>query len=203
MNYKKLLPETPGIIENYTKFSVAIVIQEIKGRDYIILQERSANLNSQPGEISLPGGGIEENESDKDAAIRETCEELLVQPEDLEYYGQLDSLITSYGLNISVFLMRLNKDQPLESWNEDEVAKIHYLAVDEVAKDRPAYKVKTQHVFEDDFPFDYIQGGRNYPFGTMETNYYFYPLEDTWVWGLTARILYYFGERIRKNESLS
>ena len=200
MNYKKLLPDSPAHIESYKKFSVALVLQELDGRDYIVLEQRSASLNSQPCEISFPGGSIEEGESDKEAAIRETCEELLIDPRDLEYYGQLDSLITSYGLEISVFLMRLKKDKTLEKWNKDEVERILYLPVEDLKEKATSHQVETRHKFADDFPFDYIQGGRDYPFKSLKQNFYFYPIEDIWIWGLTARILYYFGELIHKHD---
>ncbi len=201
MDYKQVLPERPGHIENYKKFSVALVLQELDGKDYIVLEQRSANLNAQPCEISFPGGSIEEGESDKEAAIRETCEELLIDPQDLDYYGQLDSLITSYGIELSVFLMRLNKDRPLERWNGDEVEKVLYFPVSDLKKEAPIHQVETHHKFPEDFPFEYIQGGRNYPFKSLKQNFYFYHIEGVWVWGLTARILYYFGEKLKDLES--
>jgi len=55
--------------------SVTIVVQDDRGR---ILLTRNADANSW----TLPGGGIEPNESPKDAAVREMREEtgLLVEP---------------------------------------------------------------------------------------------------------------------------
>ncbi len=200
MDYKKIIPEKPGNIINYKKFSVAIILQDIDGQDHIILQKRSPNLNSQPSEISFPGGAIEEGESEKDAAIRESCEELLIEPKELDYYGQLDSLQTSYGIELSVFLMRLNRREALESWNRDEVEKILYLPLSEALKEVPTYYAETCHVFDDNFPFEYIQGGRSYPFGSIKQPYYFYPIEDEWIWGLTARIIHYFARRIKNHQ---
>ena len=44
-----------------------------------------------------PGGHIEEGESPKQAAIRETIEEFGIKPTDLRYLGQIDGLDAKYG----------------------------------------------------------------------------------------------------------
>ena len=196
MDYRKIIPGEPGDIIDYKRFSVALILQELAGEDYLILEKRSPLLNSQPSEISFPGGGIEEGESEKAAAIRESCEELLLEPEEPHYYGQLDSLQTAYGVHISVFLMRLKRKEPLESWNKDEVEKVLYLPLGEALREVPTYYGEITHVFNEDFPFEYIQGGRDYPFATMKRPFYFYPLDDEWIWGLTARIIHYFAQRV-------
>lgn len=196
MNYQKIIPEIPGSIHPYRQYSVAIILHEIQGKEYILLEKRSPLLENQPSEISLPGGKIEPGESKKEAAVRESCEELHLQPEELEVYGQLDSLQTSYGIEISVFFMRLHRHERVTEWNHGEVQRVIYFPLEELFKKIPTYFVETAPVFGEDFPFEYIQGGKSYPFKTIKLPYYFYPVEDTWVWGLTARILYYFGEKI-------
>lgn len=199
MNYKKIIPEVAGNILPYKQYSVAIILHEIQGKEYIILEKRSPLLAYQPSEISLPGGKIEAGESKEEAAIRESCEELLIRAEQLEVYGQLDSLHTPYGIEVSVFFMRLKKEERISRWNVEEVEEVFYFPLERLLKKVPTYYVETSHVFDEDFPFDYIQGGKDYPFKTMKLPYYFYPVDDSWIWGLTARILHYFGEKISNN----
>lgn len=203
MDYHKLIPQTPGNILHYAQFSVALILQEIDGVDYILLERRSPHLDYQPRDISLPGGKIEQGESKQAAALRESSEELFVPQEEFEMIGQLDSIQTPYGVEVSVFLMKLHRKEKLSQWNEDEVEEVIYFPLQELLKEMPVYYVETAHVFGDDFPFDYIEGGRNYPFKTMKLPYYFYPLKKGWVWGLTARILHYFGEKIKEQSSIS
>ncbi|HZK10368.1 MAG TPA: CoA pyrophosphatase [Clostridia bacterium] len=198
MNYHKIVPKEIGNILPYKQFSVAIILHKIQGKEYVILEKRSPNLVYQPSDISLPGGKIEPGETKEEAAIRESCEELHLKPQELEVYGQLDRLHTPYGVEVSVFFMRLNKKEKISSWSLDEVEKVFYYPLEELLKKVPTYYVETSHDFNDDFPFEYIQGGKDYPFKTMKLPYYFYPVEDTWVWGLTARILHYFGEKIKE-----
>lgn len=199
MNYENIIPKEPGNILVYKQYSVAIILHKILGKEYILLEKRSPLLAYQPLEISLPGGKIEPGETKEQAAIRESCEELLIQAHDLEVYGQLDSLHTPYGIEVSVFFMRLNKKEKISRWNCEEVEEVFYFPLEKLLKKVPTYYVETAHVFDEDFPFDYIQGGKNYPFKTMKLPYYFYPVDDTWIWGLTARILHYFGEKIKDN----
>ena len=198
MNYRKILPQEPGNILPYRQYSVAIILHKILGKEYILLEKRSPLLEYQPSEISLPGGKIEPGETKEEAAVRESCEELLVRPHELEVYGQLDSLQTPYGIEVFVFFMRLKREEKISTWNMGEVQKVIYFPLEELLKKVPTYYVETAHIFDEDFPFEYIQGGKNYSFKTMKLPYYFYPVEDTWVWGLTARILHYFGEKIEQ-----
>lgn len=44
---------------------------------------------SQPGEVSFPGGRVEEGETYQQAAIRETVEELNIEPEQVHVWVRL------------------------------------------------------------------------------------------------------------------
>lgn len=57
---------------------------------FIFFLKKGLKLKNQPGEISFPGGGIERGENSRDAAIRETCEELLLNKRDLSIIGKGD-----------------------------------------------------------------------------------------------------------------
>ena len=65
-----------------------IVLTE--GEACILFEKRSEDLKHQPGEICFPGGRIESGESARAAAIRETCEELVITPEQIEILTPLD-----------------------------------------------------------------------------------------------------------------
>lgn len=198
MDYHQLIPEIPGNILDFAQFSVAIILHEIEGEDYILLERRSPHLDYQPRDISFPGGGIEPGETKEQAALRESSEELLLPEESFEVIGQLDGIQTPYGVELAVFLLRLHHEEKLTTWNEDEVEEVIYFPLKELLEEVPTYYVETAHVFGEDFPFHYIEGGKNYPFKTMKLPYYFYPLEKGCVWGLTARVMHYFGEKVKE-----
>ena len=62
----------------------------------VLFEVRALTLKHQPGEVCLPGGMLEPGESAWEAALRETCEELLVEPAQVEYLGDL-GLVSGLG----------------------------------------------------------------------------------------------------------
>ena len=59
---------------------------------YLPLTKRSHRLAAHAGQISLPGGSLEENEEDRDAALRELSEELGVSASECELLGRLSPI---------------------------------------------------------------------------------------------------------------
>ena len=55
----------------------------------VLLEQRALDLDIQPGEVCLPGGHVESGESPQQAAVRETCEELLVPAKSVHIIGDL------------------------------------------------------------------------------------------------------------------
>jgi 8-oxo-dGTP pyrophosphatase MutT (NUDIX family) len=56
----------------------------------LLLTKRSDEVERHKGQISFPGGGVEDGETPLDAALRETYEEIGVRPRDVEVLGRLD-----------------------------------------------------------------------------------------------------------------
>ena len=56
----------------------------------VLLTKRTDTLERHGGQISFPGGGIEEGETPLEAALRETFEEIGVPPADVDVLGRLD-----------------------------------------------------------------------------------------------------------------
>jgi 8-oxo-dGTP pyrophosphatase MutT (NUDIX family) len=69
------------------------------------LTRRTETVESHKGQISLPGGAREGDESLRATALRETCEELEVCPDTLEVLGRLSPLyIPPSGFLINPFV---------------------------------------------------------------------------------------------------
>ena len=58
----------------------------------VLFTLRSDNLSTHRGQISFPGGRLDEGESAKEAALREMHEETGVEPHDVIVLGQLSDL---------------------------------------------------------------------------------------------------------------
>jgi 8-oxo-dGTP pyrophosphatase MutT (NUDIX family) len=71
----------------------------------LLFTKRSEEVERHKGQISFPGGGLEEGERLLDAALRETHEEIGVSPQDVEILGRLDEEETAVsGFFVSPFV---------------------------------------------------------------------------------------------------
>lgn len=188
---KKLADRVVQPVDITRYYSVAIPLiynEETKGWE-VIYEIRSA-IVSQPSEISFPGGRVEENESFEQAAVRETCEELLIKEKNIEVLGELDYLVTTGVLMIRCFLVlikevSIDKIKP----NTDEVEKIFTVPLEYLLQTKPMESVLTMAVEEDPhFPYDLIPNGRKYNFSKGKNIVLFYKFGDYVIWGFTAKM---------------
>src|SRR5699024_10188417 len=72
---------------------------------YIVLAERSASLRSHPGQISFPGGSVEPSDAGVEAAaLRESEEEIGLQPQYVDILGRLPDYVTGTGYDVAPFV---------------------------------------------------------------------------------------------------
>ena len=112
-----------SIDENeYRKFAVMVALVKREDGLHIVFEKRAGGLKRQPGEICLPGGARDGNESSEENAIREMMEELKVSREQIHMIAQMDTLYTAYDNKVSVYLCELTDYEM--TYNADEVAEI-------------------------------------------------------------------------------
>ena len=175
--FEHLSNRIPERIEHEKEKVSAVLLPLIKkdGCYHILFEVRSNKLTHQPGEICFPGGRRESGETSMQAAIRETCEELLVSESDIQLYGPLDYFLSPAGLRIDAYLGELvNYDG---QFSKDEVSDVFTVPLEFFQNNQPEqYYNKIQILPEDDFPFDKIPGGRDYPWakGKYEVLFYEY-----------------------------
>ena len=81
---------------------VLLLLYDVGGRTHLLFTRRTHLVEHHKGQISFPGGAHEEGDPDLlYTALRETCEEVGVRPEDVEPIGQLDDIVT-FGSNFVV-----------------------------------------------------------------------------------------------------
>lgn len=183
---------TPHRIEFEKERVSAVLIPLIKKEDgyHILFEVRAKNLCRQPGEICFPGGRVEPFENSKEGAIRETCEELLLSPSQVHVFGGLDYVINNARLRIEPFLGELLDYE--NTFSTDECDSIFSVPLSFFLENEPeVHYTKTFNVPEEDFPFEDVPGGRNYPWSVGKYSVYFYRYEDKIIWGLTAKIIYH------------
>ena len=163
--------------------SVLLLLFPENGKIYTCLTLRNSNMKNHPGQVSFPGGKIEEGESPELTAMRETQEEVGVSPLEVRILGMLSELyIQVSGYTIFPYVGWIDQ-KPQFVLNTDEAEKLILFPVqDFLQKEEIAYtEMKT------------FSGRLTVPY---------YPFDGEIIWGATAMILSEFFE-VLKAGSLS
>lgn len=200
LDLDKIKSRQPGVIGDDKRFrsAVCIALLQRDGGGYDVLFEvRSSDIPAQPGDVCLPGGAIEPGESPSEAALRETAEELLIDPGQIEMIGPSD--VFRAGSVVSYPFVALIREYE-GTFSNREVAEIFRVPLEFFVENQPeAFSIPYEPRFGDDFPFDRIQGGREYGWRKSEQITLFYQFEKYTIWGLTAEVMHSFAGII-KNE---
>jgi 8-oxo-dGTP pyrophosphatase MutT (NUDIX family) len=139
----------------------------------LILTKRAAHLKNHRGEISFPGGRVEESESHQDAALRETEEEIALLRSNVVIVGQLDALTTFVSNSVIVPVVAVVQTLNELVASEAEVSRIMVVPIAELMR-----------------PDTY----RNewWPTARGDLNIHFFELDNETIWGATARIIRQF-----------
>jgi 8-oxo-dGTP pyrophosphatase MutT (NUDIX family) len=142
----------------------------------VILTERTADLPSHAGQIALPGGKIDGDETPATAALREAEEEIGLKPALVEPLGYLDLYLTFSGFRILPTVARVGPDFAL-TLNPSEVADV--------------FEVPLEFLM---MPENYARKSRGW--NGIIRHYYEIPYRNRYIWGVTAGILRNLYERI-------
>jgi len=196
----KLKYHTPKILgsERFSKYAVMLPLLQKEDGLHVLFEVRSLELRRQPGEICFPGGRIESQDLDeKDAAIRETVEELGINKEDISGVYPLDYMISPFGMILYPYVGYINRHDAIRP-NPGEVGEIFTVPLSFFIENNPEiYRVHYKAEPEESFPYDLIPGGENYKWQAKGMEEYFYRYGGRVIWGLTARVLAHFIEIIR------
>ena len=177
--------------------AVLIPLIEDNGSWRGLLEIRAQTLDIQPGDVCLPGGHIEKDESPLEAALRETCEELLVSRDDIELLGELGCASGPGGMPLWTFVGILHNYEG--SFSTDEVDEVFTIELDWLLMNDPAtYSVDLTPSYPKDFPWELVHGGRGYSWRKQRNDVPFYLGTEPLVWGATARVLHRFAHTLRE-----
>lgn len=195
---KQIFKDYKGNYSGFKKESAVIIpIIRIDGDLHIIFEKRAPHLKTQPNEICFPGGSLNSNESPREAAIRETCEELKINASQIEVIGQLDSLSTHFDMLIHCFVGIIHEEFSKIKPSVNEVAYIFTVPLKEILETSPEKHVlHASYKPSENFPFSEIPQGKNYNFKNKDYEVLFYPKKKELIWGLTAKLLHQFSSFI-------
>lgn len=157
--------------------AVLAPIYEEDGLAHVILTRRSWNLRAHRGEISFPGGRSEPYDADLVAtALRETHEEVGIEPSVVEVVGQLPPLMTLSSAFIAPFVGVL-RELPEMKPDPREVEEI---------REVPLSLLLADGVYHQEI----------WPREGAEVPLHFFELPGDTVWGATASMLFQLLTRI-------
>lgn len=181
--------------------SVLLPLLEKDGETQILFQVRGKQLRTQPGEICFPGGGVEKQDKDEaETAMRETCEELGLQENQIKMVAPLDLCVTPFQSIIHPYVGVILEPTAITP-DDFEVDEIFTVPLNYLLNYEPkSHPMQLTVQPGDSFPYHLIPRGKYYKWRTGQVPEYFYFYDDYVIWGLTARILTNFLTVIKSQE---
>jgi 8-oxo-dGTP pyrophosphatase MutT (NUDIX family) len=156
--------------QNLKQSAVLIALFEKNNQLQVLLTIRATHLKHHAGQVSFPGGKVEQNDSSHiDTALREAQEEIGLSPEICQVVGQLHPYQTISGYSITPVIAFIN-ELPDLLIDENEVAEIFHIPLQHIFNTNKHYAVQVQQK-------------------TGNQKVHFMPYGPYNIWGATAAIL--------------
>ena len=168
---RKLKVLTPRRLSKQYSGEAAVLlgIVERGGQPHLVLTRRTEDVATHKGQISFPGGMREPGDvSSSDTALRETQEELGLDPLAIEIVGEFHEYLAVTNQKVRCFVGFVSSDAGYLP-HSGEVAYVLEVPVD--------FFIETSPSVEKQFRLGLLQ------------NVYFYDFNGETIWGLTARII--------------
>jgi len=136
-----------------------------------ILTRRSQSMENHRGEISFPGGCLENDESVVAAALRETHEEIGIEPSSASVVGELNGMATEVSNSHIVPIVATYASPPEWRLSSGEVDRVFSVALSDLVR-KDTYSQE------------------HWSFDDREFRINFFYLDDETIWGATAQILF-------------
>lgn len=188
----------PGPVGKHRFYSVLIpfVEKQVTARDgsrtselYILYEVRAKDMSSDPGEVCFPGGRVEEGETHLECAIRETREELGIDPADIEIVGRGDTLYGYANYTISSYIGIISYEAYEKiRIQEKEVDSVFLMKPEELAAMKPEwYQGAIVHEVPENFPYEKLGITQDYSWREGKWQVPIYYRNGDIIWGITGR----------------
>lgn len=138
---------------------------------HLLFTRRSEFVNDHKGQVSFPGGAIDEQDDGPvAAALRETREEVGLNPNEVRVLGQLEHFPTVTRFVITPVVARIPWPFSIHV-NGSEVSRVFSIPLSWLGN-------------KDNYTVQKWQS----PFGTRERVVFYKPYDGEQLWGITARI---------------
>ena len=122
VKYENFLSENK--INEMKKAAVLVCFFKRKGEYYLPLIRRPMHEKNHPGQIALPGGAMEENETLENTALREAFEEVGIIPDNVEILGKMTPLPVPVSKYVITPFIGITNNEPKWNINRQEVDEL-------------------------------------------------------------------------------
>ena len=144
---------------------------DLEHRGELLLTERAHHMRSHPGQVSFPGGSLDAGETPVQGALREAHEEIGLDPETVEVFGELPELwLPPSNFAVTPILGYWRDPGEVRIESPDEVHAIHHVAIADLLD--PENRINVRH-----------------PSGWTGPGFLIGPERDVILWGFTAGII--------------
>lgn len=157
--------------------AVLVPLYRESGEWHLLFTRRTNDVDVHRGQVAFPGGRVEQGETFAEAALRESEEEIGLQPDDVTVLGELNPLMTVTQFIVTPVVGRFPWPYALRA-NASEVARCFGVPIGWLA-DRSNLELEYREP---------LIPGPKIPV------YSFKPYDDEVIWGVTARITLSFLE---------
>ena len=163
---------------DFRQAAVLLPLYQSEAGPHLILTKRTEEVPTHKGQVGFPGGGFEERDGDLlSTALRETREEIGLEPGDVEIIGTLDDTVTVTSRHVvRPFVGFVPHPYPYRL-DPFEIDRLIHLPILPLLSGAPF----REEIWERD---------------GQPVTVYFYEYDGDSIWGLTARILKQFVEAV-------
>ena len=166
LSYSELLPGHPR------PAAVLVPLLKEAGEWHLLFTRRNANLAEHSGQVSFPGGQVEESDSSiEQTALREAREEIGLDPAEVRILGRMHDILTITNYSVTPVVGVIPWPYPIRIAN-DEVSRVFTIPLTWLA-DPDNHEVQQRELPPPHKPVEV---------------FYFHLYDGELLWGLSARL---------------
>jgi 8-oxo-dGTP pyrophosphatase MutT (NUDIX family) len=174
-----LINESNAPAVRFVNSAVLAALFDEANEAHLIFTRRSSSLRSHRGEVSFPGGRLDEGEHPEAAALREAHEEVALDPDTVTPVGWIHPVLTLVSGSLIMPVIATLSGRPKLVGSPDEVERVFEAPLRDLADPEIFHEERWQ------IPGRVIPGSPDNSFAV-----WFFEIEGEMIWGATARMIH-------------